>query len=165
MGLTTKGLSDRPDQKFSTSDQRFDTLYECKDFKIIKVSSRLMRTRHSSNYSLEKPKEPLQQDFDLPNLIKYTHLLQERIVDCLPVRSLVKDRHHAISTTSTIDIEKRNSESPLKSLVIHPEGGTPEEKSTYSEFSSAQNLTGISEKLRNIREQRKKLIEDDGLWS
>lgn len=149
------------DQKLSLSDQRFDTLYECEDFKIVKISSRLLRTRHSSNYSLEKAKEQ-HQDVDLPNLIKYTHLLQERIVDSLPVRSMVKGRHHAISTTSTIDLEKRQSESPVKLMAASQlSKGTPEELSTHSEVNSVQNLSQINAKLSNIREQRKKMFEDD----
>ena len=76
------------DPKKLGTDLRYETLHECKDFKIVKISSKMLRTRHSSNYSLEKAKEP-RQDLDVANLIKYTHLLQERIVDSLPVRSLI----------------------------------------------------------------------------
>jgi hypothetical protein len=107
----SKNIPNRNNIHIGFSDQRAETLYECEDFKIIKLSPKII-TRHSSNYSLQR--ETPQVDFDMANMIKYTHLLQERIVDCMPIRTLVRDKRPVISTLSTIELDKRRSESPIK---------------------------------------------------
>jgi hypothetical protein len=111
MGLGRKNIIAKDNSRNGFNDQRTESLYECEDFKIVKLSSKVI-TRHSSNHSLDR--ETPQTDFNMANLIKYTHLLQERIVDCMPVRGLICDRHPIISTSSTIELDKRRSEGPIK---------------------------------------------------
>jgi hypothetical protein len=66
------GLGGEGIWKGLVEEERKEVLFENGEFRIVKV--RIMgRSRHSSSYSLEKPAK---QILDLPNIIKYTHLLQ-----------------------------------------------------------------------------------------
>lgn len=155
-------------------------LFENHQFRILKAyKPDQPRPRHSSSCEKAKPGSVL----DLASMVKYTHLLQERIVDGLSLHrtepvlgsptSLALGSPTSLvlgSPTSLERIQQPQSPAPPHSATA---GGLEDkqdkqvtrETSTRSEINSNSHLQLINSKLSEIRKQRQQMFDDEELWT
>lgn len=118
-------------------------------------------TRHGS---LEKHRSA--PESNLPDMLKYIFLLQEKIVDSMPLTE---------STSNPESNRAKPAPSPVaqtsvQSLISRPtlEIGTQlEEKSNMRTplTSGTNGLKEVGVKLNELRQQRKQIFDDDDIWN